>query len=510
MGDVFGKAFEWRELQISRATGLYPYFKPIDQTDGAEVTVGGRHVVMVGSNNYLGLSLHPKVIEAAGKALEKYGTSCSGSRLLNGTLDLHVELEEKLARFLGKEMALCFSTGFTTNLGTLSALLDRKDWVFSDRLNHASILEGIRSSFGEHKRYRHNDMADLERLLSNAPPEAGKLIVTDGVFSMEGDFADLAGMVALKKKYGARLMVDEAHGLGVLGAHGRGLSEHLGVEDDVDLVMGTFSKSFGSLGGVIAGPKEVIEWVKHKARAMVFQASMTPASVAAALASLEIIEAEPERRERLWRIANKMRTAFRMLGYDTGVSDGPVVPVFIGDQIKCFRLWKALYENGVFANPVIPPAVEPGHALMRTSYMSIHQDHQLDRVIEQFEVLGKKFKVIPQDAPVAADVIAKVGSVDDANAAAPRFVAADYQGAMGNGAGGRSPADIARKVFDLMETATWRAANFQMPTREQLNKAVQERIGDVTGAAIERAYKLMEMANRARGGRKMSYDEEHD
>jgi len=516
MADLFAKAYEWRELKISKATGLYPYFKPIESTDGTEVTVGGQPVIMVGSNNYLGLSLHPKVKEAAIHALEKYGTSCSGSRLLNGTLDLHVELEERLAKFLGKEMALCFSTGFTTNLGTLSALLDRKDYVFSDRLNHASILEGIRSSFGEHKRYRHNDMADLERLLTNAPADAPKLIVTDGVFSMEGDFADLRGIVALKKQFGTRVMVDEAHGLGVLGAHGRGLCEHLGVEDDVDLVMGTFSKSFGSLGGVIAGPKEVIDWIKHKARAMVFQASMTPASVAAALASLDIIESEPERRERLWRIANKMRSAFRLLGYDTGLSDGPVVPVHIGDQIKCFRLWKALYENGVFANPVIPPAVEPGQSLMRTSYMATHTDEQLDRVIEQFELLGKKFKVLPESAPKAADVIAQVGSIEDAHAAQPRFVAGTGRAANGNGQArnGGSPfgsrADIARRVFDLVETATWRAANFQMPTREQMRGVVQDRLGDVTGAMLERGYRLMELANKARGGRKMSYDEDHD
>lgn len=512
-GDVFQKAYDWRELKVAKATGLYPYFKAIDQTDGTEVNVGGRPVIMVGSNNYLGLSLHPKVQEAATKAIEKYGTSCSGSRLLNGTLDIHEELEFKLARFLKKDMALCFSTGFTTNLGSLSALLERKDIVFSDRLNHASILEGIRSSFGEHKRYRHNDMADLERLLSNAPAEAGKLIVTDGVFSMEGDLADLKGIVELKKKYGARVFVDEAHGLGVMGAHGRGLSEHLGVEDDVDLVMGTFSKSFGSLGGVIAGPQEVIEWIKHKARAMVFQASMTPASVAAALASLEIIESEPERRERLLQIANKMRAAFRLLGYKTGDTESPVVPVLIGDQIKCFRLWKALYENGVFANPVIPPAVEPGQALMRTSYMSTHTDEQLDRVIEQFEILGKKFKVIPEDAPTAADVISKVGRIADQDLEAPRRVAASYATDWqrnGSSNKDRTPADLARKVFDLVESATWRASNLQIPTREQFNRVVQERLGDLSGAVIERGYRLMELASKARGGKKMSWDEDHD
>lgn len=509
-GDVFKKAYDWRELRISKATGLYPYFKAIDQTDGTEVNVGGRHVIMVGSNNYLGLSMDPRVKEAAARALEKYGTSCSGSRLLNGTLDLHEELEARLATWLGREMALCFSTGFTTNLGALSALLDRKDVVFSDRLNHASILEGIRSSFGEHKRYRHNDMADLERLLSNAPEEAGKLIVTDGVFSMEGELADLPTIVQLKKKYGARLMVDEAHGLGVMGANGRGLSEHMGVEEDVDLVMGTFSKSFGSLGGVLAGPKEVIEWVKHKARAMVFQASMTPASVAAALASLEIIQNEPERRLRLMRIANKMRNAFRLLGYEVTLSESPVVPVFVGDQIKCFRLWNALYENGVFANPVIPPAVEPGHALMRTSYISTHTDEQLNRVIEQFEILGKKFKVIPQDAPSAADVIDRVGSIDDVSAEAGSYVpsAGTTNGwAAKKAETPRTPADLAKKVFDLVESATWRAANFEVPTREQVNRIVRERMGDITGAAIERGYKLVELANKARGARRMTWDD---
>lgn len=518
MADVFAKAIEWRELKVARATGLYPYFKPIDHSEGTEVNVGGRRVIMVGSNNYLGLTIDPRVREAAIKAVEKYGTSCSGSRLLNGTLDVHEELEARLARFLNREMALCFTSGFTTNLGTLSALLDRKDYVFSDRINHASILEGIRSSFGEHKRYRHNDMADLERLLANAPPEVGKLIVSDGVFSMEGDLADVRSIVALKKKYGARVMIDEAHGLGVMGAHGRGLCEHLGVEEDVDLVMGTFSKSFASLGGVIAGPREVIEWIKHKSRAMVFAASMTPASVAAALKALEIIEQEPERRERLWRISNKMRTAFRLLGYDTGVSDSAVVPVLIGDQVKCFRLWKALYENGIFANPVIPPAVEPGHSLMRTSYMAIHQDDQLNRVIEQFELLGKKFKVLAEDAPTAADVIARVGSIDEQKHDAPRFVASDFTAAAGGNGNGRrrlpqiptSPTELARRMFDLVETATWRAANFQVPSREQMNQMVQARLGDLTGAVMERGYKLMELASRARGSSRMSYDEERE
>ncbi len=505
MADVFAKATEWRELKVARATGLYPYFKPIASTDGTEVVLGGKRVIMVGSNNYLGLSMDPRVKEAAIRAVEKYGTSCSGSRLLNGTLDLHDELEARLARFLGKEMALCFSTGFTTNLGTLSALLERKDWVFSDRVNHASILEGIRASFGEHKRYRHNDMGNLEQLLRNAPAEAGKLVVTDGVFSMEGDLADLRAMVVLKRKYGARLMVDEAHGLGVMGANGRGLCEHLGVEDDVDLVMGTFSKSFGSLGGVVAGPAAVIEWVKHKARSMVFQASMTPAAVAAALAALDIIEQEPERRQRLWRIATKMRSGFRMLGYDTGTSDSAVVPVFVGDQVKCFRLWKALYEEGVFANPVIPPAVEPGHALMRTSYMAIHTDEQLNTVLERFELLGKRFKVLPADGPRAADVIDRLGSVDDAAgrtgsfsvAPPPRPAATSY-----------APAELARRLSELVEAATWRGINLEVPDRAALEAALKSRLGDVSGAVMERGYKLMELAGRARGGRKLTYDEE--
>ncbi len=500
MGDVFAKATGWRELKVSRATGLYPYFKAI-QEQGTEITVDGNRAIMVGSNNYLGLSFDPRVKEAAIRATEKYGASCSGSRLLNGTLDLHAELEERLARFLRKEKALVFSTGFTTNLGTLSAILDRKDVVFSDRQNHASIVEGIYASPAEKKRYRHNDLADLERLLGNAAPESGKLIVTDGVFSMEGDQADLRGMVALKHKYGARILVDEAHGLGVMGPNGRGAAEHQGVEDDIDLVMATFSKSLGSLGGVIAGPTEVIEFVQHKARAMIFQASMTPAAVAAALQALEIVEAEPERRLRLWRIAQKMRAGFKMLGYDTGPSDGVVVPVFVGDQVKCFRFWKALYEHGVFANPVISPAVEPNCALMRTTYMATHTDEQLNRVIEAFEVVGKKFKLIPEEAPLAAEVIAHLGSVDDPNSQAgrtafeplpPRAVSVPE----------RTPAELARRIRDLVESATWRAANFELPSRDELNRVVQAKLGDLTGAAVERGYQLFELANRFRNGKR--------
>jgi 8-amino-7-oxononanoate synthase len=501
MGDVFAKATEWRELKISRATGLYPYFKSIE-AQGTEVTVDGVRAIMIGSNNYLGLTLDPRVMEAAQKALEKYGTSCSGSRLLNGTLDLHAELEDRLAKFLHKEKALVFSTGFTTNLGTLSAILDRKDVVFSDRLNHASIVEGIYASAAEKKRYRHNDLADLERLLSHASPESGKLIVTDGVFSMEGDQADLRGIVALKQQYGARVMVDEAHGLGVMGANGRGLCEHQGVEDDVDLVMATFSKALASLGGVIAGPKEVIEWIQHKARAMIFQASMTPAAVAAALAALDIVEGEPERRERLWRIAQKMRAGFKMLGYDTGPSDGIVVPVFIGEQVKCFRMWKALYEHGIFANPVVPPAVEPNSALMRTTYMATHTDEQLNRVLESFEVVGKKFGIISADAPVAADVIAHLGSVDDPNSQAGRVAFEPLPPRPRVAPPGRTPAELARRIRDLVETATYRATNFEVPTRDELNRVVQEKLGDLTGAAVERGYKLVEFANRFRNGKR--------
>lgn len=401
MADLFEKCFQWNDADDARASGFYPFFQPIGETFGTEVMLRGKRLIMIGSNNYLGLTTDPRVKEAAIKAIEKFGSSCSGSRFLNGTLELHEELETKLATFFKKESAIVFSTGFQTNQGTIAPLLGKDDVVFIDRGDHASILDGVDLSAAERKRFRHNDAADLERLLVGAArdrADAGKLIVVDGVFSMEGDLAPLPKIVELKKKYGARLMVDDAHGAGILGAGGRGTSEHFGVEDDVDLIMTTFSKSFASLGGVIAGPRKVLDWVKHKSRALIFSASMTPASVAAALKALEIIQTEPQRRERLWEITRKMRTAYQAMGFETGTSETPIIPLVIGDDMRTFMFWKALLDAGLFTNPVRMPAVPPGQQLIRTSYMATHTDAQLDRVLDIVENVGKQIGLIGPNA----------------------------------------------------------------------------------------------------------------
>jgi 8-amino-7-oxononanoate synthase len=400
MADLFEKCVQWLDAQNARDTGFYPYFTPIEETAGTEVVVGGKRLIMIGSNNYLGLTTDPRVKEAAIDAVRKYGSSCSGSRFLNGTLALHEELEAKLAKFFGKEAAIVMSTGFQTNQGTIAPLLGKDDLVFIDRGDHASILDGVDLSAAEKKRFRHNDMADLERLLKGASGDekSGKLIVVDGVFSMEGDLSPLPKVCELGAKYGARVMVDDAHGVGILGANGRGTCEHFGVEDKVDLIMTTFSKSFASLGGVIAGPTRVLDWVRHKSRALIFSASMTPAAVGACLKSLEIIQTEPERRERLWAITRKMRAAFQSMGFDTGTSETPVIPLIIGDDMRTFLFWKALREAGVFCNPVISPAVPPGQQLIRTSYMATHTDAQLDRVLDVMETVGKQMEIIGPNA----------------------------------------------------------------------------------------------------------------
>jgi 8-amino-7-oxononanoate synthase len=399
MSDVFTKAHEWKEARVARVAGNYPFFKPISENNGTEVVIEGRRTTMVGANSYLSLSTHPKVKAAAIAAVKRYGASCCGSRFANGTLELHEELERRLAKFLRKEQALCFTTGFTTNLGTISAMLGRHDIAVMDRGNHASLVEGVQLTFAETLKYKHNDMADLEKKLELADPEMGKLLITDGVFSMEGDLADLPGIMALKKKYGLRVMVDDAHGLGVMGDGGRGTGEHFGVHDQVDLIMGTFSKSFGSVGGVIAGERDVIDWIKHRARTMIFAASMSPPNVAAALAALDIIETEPERRLRLWQIADRMRAAYKEMGYNTGVSCTPIIPILVGEQIKCFNLWKSLLEAGVFTNAVIPPAVEPGRSMLRTSYQAAHTEAQLDKVLDAFETIGLRLKIIERKKP---------------------------------------------------------------------------------------------------------------
>jgi len=391
---VFDKCYNFTRAEEAIAMGMYPYFMPIQEVKGNKVKVDGRDMIMVGSNNYLGLIDHPKVMKAAQGAVDKYGVSTCGSRLLNGTLDIHVKLEEKLAKFMKKEAALTFSTGFQTNQGIISTLVARGDAVITDRMVHASIVDASRLSFGDVYKYKHNDMADLERHLSSLDENIGKLIIVDGVFSMEGDLANLPGVIKLAKKYRAKVMVDDAHGIGVMGKNGRGTSEHFGVEDDVDLIMGTFSKSFASLGGFVAGERKVISYIKHLARSLIFSASITPSSVATVLATLDIIETEPERREKLWDITKKMKSGFQAMGYNTGPTETPIIPLIVGEDELTFMLWKLTREEGIFTNPVIYPAVPKGQALIRTSYSATHIDEELDKVLASFEKCGKQLGII--------------------------------------------------------------------------------------------------------------------
>lgn len=392
--DLFQKCKEFEAAREVMAKGLYPYFNPISSGADTEVIINGKKIIMIGSNNYLGLTNHPKVKQAAIEAVEKYGSGCTGSRFLNGTLDIHEELEQRLAQFMRKEAALVFSTGFQTNLGTISTLVLKGDVVIADRADHASIVDGCRLSFGKVLKFKHNDMSELERVLSNCNKDGGKIIIVDGVFSMEGDIANLPEIVKLAKQHDAKVMVDDAHAIGVLGENGRGTAEHFGLEDDVDLVMGTFSKSFASLGGFIAGSDEVIHYIKHFARALIFSASMPPSAVAACLAALDIIESEPERRKRLWEIAYRMKKGYKNMGFDIGPTKTPIIPIYIGDDMKCFQFWKMLFDEGIFTNPIISPAVSPGSQLLRTSYTATHTDEQMDRVLEVFERVGKKMGVI--------------------------------------------------------------------------------------------------------------------
>jgi len=392
--DLFAKVAEFTEAKEAMAAGYYPYFIPLDENEGTEVTYKGHRLIMCGSNNYLGLTTHPKVREAAIEAIRKYGTSNTGSRFLNGTLRLHKELEEELADFVGKEAALVFSTGYQTNLGTIQGLVGRHDTVILDRDDHASIVDGSVLSQGRILRFRHNDMADLERVLQKANPEHGRLVVVDGVYSMGGDIAPLPELVRLCRKYGARLMVDDAHSMGVLGPQGNGTAAHFGLTDEMDLIMSTFSKSFASLGGFIAGDADVVHYIQHFGRSMIFSASIPPANVAAARAALQIMKEEPERRERLWQIARRMKRELSAMGWDTGNSETPIVPIIVGDDMKTIFLWKRLFEEGVFVNPVLPPAVPPNRSLLRTSYMATHTDAQLDRVLEVFHKVGWELGLI--------------------------------------------------------------------------------------------------------------------
>ncbi len=392
--DLFDKCLSFTRADELKAADLYPFFTPIEEAIGNEIKVGGRPMIMVGSNNYLGLAHHPLAKQAAKDAVDRYGVGTCGSRFLTGTLDLHEKLEDRLARFLKREAALTFSTGYQTNLGIISTIAGKGDHIIIDRMVHASIIDACRLSFATVHKYRHNNMKDLERLLDSLGSEGGKLIVVDGVFSMEGDIADLPGIVPLARKFGARILVDDAHGIGVLGANGRGTPEHFGLESEIDLVMGTFSKTFASIGGVVAAAKPVISYIKHHARPLMFSAAATPASVASVLAILDMLETQPELRARLWVVTERMRTGYQAMGYDTGPSQTPIIPVLVHDDEKCFMLWRLLREEGIFTTPVIYPAVPPGQSLIRTSYGAGHTDKELDTILAAFEKCGRIVGII--------------------------------------------------------------------------------------------------------------------
>ncbi len=391
--DIFEKCASFTYAKEAMAIGLYPYFIPMTENEGTESEFRGHRLIMCGSNNYLGLTTHPKVRQAALDAIDRFGTSCTGSRFLNGTLELHEELEHKLAEWVGKPDALVFSTGMQVNLGTISALVGRHDVVLLDREDHASIVDGARLGWGEVKRFRHNDMGDLKRVLESIPDECGRLVVIDGLFSMEGDIAPLDEMVPVCKQYGARLMVDDAHAIGVLGG-GRGTAAHFGLTEDVDLIMGTFSKSLASLGGFVAGDEDIIHYIKHHARSLIFSASIPPSNAAAALAALQVMREEPERIQRVNEIGDYMRQNYQKMGFDTGFSTTPVVPIIIGDDLRTAFTWKSLFESGVYVNVVVSPAVPAGRQLLRTSYMATHTDEQLDKVLSIFEQVGSQIGLI--------------------------------------------------------------------------------------------------------------------
>jgi 8-amino-7-oxononanoate synthase len=389
--DLFDKCRRFTAAREAIASGLYPYFQPIEESFDTEVVIRGERKIMVGSNNYLGLTHHPYVLARAREALDRYGTGCTGSRFLNGTLDMHEELEERLATFMGQEAALVFSTGYQTNLGIIATLAGRGSVIIQDKLNHASLVDGAVLAAGEMVRYPHGDLLALRRLLDrSADAPGGILIVTDGVFSMEGDIVDLPSVMTLAREYGARVLVDDAHSVGVLGEHGGGTTQHFGMEGEVDVVMATFSKSLASIGGAAAGPEDVIHYLKHNARSLIFSASMPPSAVATVLACLDVIGREPERRYRLWENAIYLREGLRTLGFDTVTSETPIIPVVTGDMDRTFVFWRALFDAGVFTNPVLPPAVPESSCRLRTSVMATHTRDQLDRVIDAFRRVQKQ------------------------------------------------------------------------------------------------------------------------
>jgi 8-amino-7-oxononanoate synthase len=392
--DLFEKCYKYTRAEDAQKMGLYPYFTEIEKVEGNYVWVKGKKILMVGSNNYLGLFDDERIKQATVEAVSKYGSSTCGSRFLNGTYSLHVETEKKLAEFMGKEQALTFSTGFQTNLGAISAVAGRNDVIVIDRMVHASIMDAVRLSYADVVKFKHNDMADLEDKIQRIPEEKGKLIVVDGVFSMEGDMSNVAEVVKIAKKHNARVMVDDAHGVGVLGKKGRGTCEHFNMLDEVDLIMTTFSKSFASLGGFVVGDSKIVQFIKHNARSLIFSASITPAALGAVNKALEVIQNEPERRERLWEITRIMNKELTDMGYHTGNTQTPIIPVFIRDEEKTFKLWLFLRDYGIFTNPVVAPGVPPEDALIRTSFTATHTDEQLEFILEGFKKGGKALGII--------------------------------------------------------------------------------------------------------------------
>ena len=402
--DLFEKCRSFTRADETKAMGLYPYFHAIEENEGPVVHIEGRKVIMAGSNNYLGLTADPRVKAAAARALEKYGTGCSGSRYLTGTLDLHVELERRLAAFFGKEDCLLYSTGYQTAQGIIPTLVQKGEYVVSDKDNHACIVAGNLMAAGANSlvdgksqtvvRFRHNDMNHLESVISKLPSDAGKLIVSDGVFSTSGEIVDLPNMVTIARRHNARILIDDAHAVGVIGKGGRGTASHYGLERETDMTMGTFSKTFASLGGFVVGDRAVVNFLKHQAPALIFSASPTPSSVAAAIAALDILEKEPELIDKLMRNARKMRTGLAAMGYRVNEHDSAVVPVIIGDTEKVLRMWKGLFEEGVFVNAFIRPGVPPGMEMLRTSYMATHEDVHLNKILDVFSVVGKKLGII--------------------------------------------------------------------------------------------------------------------
>lgn len=395
--DIFDKAFGYTKADEVKALGLYPYFKPLEATDGTIVEIEGNEVIMAGSNNYLGLTNDQRTIDAAQAAIVKYGTGCTGSRYLNGTLDIHIELEERLADFMNKESCVLFSTGYQTNEGSIQTIAGRNDIIFSDKDNHACIVVGTQCSVAKTMRYNHNDMDHLRRLLEKADPDAGKIIISDGVFSMSGTLAKIPELLTLAKEFGARLYLDDAHAVGVIGEGGRGSASTFGLLEEVDLISGTFSKSFASLGGFLVGQREVIEYIRHHSPAHIFSASMPPANVATVLKAMDIMAEEPWRLSRLNEISTYMRTELRKLGFNVWTSETPIIPIVIGEMMLCFQFWKDLFEAGVYTNAVIPPAVPQGQSLLRTSYMASHTDEHLDRILEAFRKVGLKHGIIDQN-----------------------------------------------------------------------------------------------------------------